>query len=126
MTKRIDEIAAVEACVQLYIDGANRGDTVMLANAFHSSAHMYGNYGDMEYAVPIGKFFDHVGSSEPPSKTAENHRGIIQSVELTGTAAVAKVVEENYQGADFVDYFFLMKFGADWKIVTKLFNKDDS
>lgn len=125
MTKRIDEIESITQCVMLYIDGANQGDADMLTKAFHSSAHMYGNFGDTEYAIPIGNFIDHAANSESPATSGEQHRGIIQSIEVTGTAAVVKVAEENYQGSDFIDYFFVMKFGKEWKIVTKLFNKDD-
>jgi hypothetical protein len=54
-TETATDRAAIEAVVQLYIDGASKGDGEKLRQAFHESAWMYGSLGGTRYDEPIAE-----------------------------------------------------------------------
>jgi hypothetical protein len=58
-------------------------------------------------------------SGEPAEDEAERRRGITM-VDVTGDAAVAKIVLD-YPDAMITDYMSLLKIGGKWKIVNKIF-----
>lgn len=118
-TPNTEDLGAIKACVQKYIDGSARGDADLLAEIFHPDAWMYGHLGERFMAVPIGEFFSIAKQSGP---AGDGYSAEIQSIAIDGTAAVATLVEEGYLAHDFVDYFSLMKIDGDWKIVNKIFH----
>jgi hypothetical protein len=118
-TPNTEDISAIRACVQKYIDGSARGDADLLAAAFHPDARMFGYFDGNLMAVPIEEFFNVARQSGP---AGADYRAEVQSVALEGTAAVATLVEENYLAHDFVDYFSLLEIDGEWKIVNKTFH----
>jgi hypothetical protein len=87
----LDDLAAVRALVQLYIDGAN-GDGAKLREAFHPDARMFGNY-----------------------------RAGIRMIDLAADAGIAVLVETDYLGTDFVDYFSVARIDGRWWITNKTY-----
>ena len=118
MSERMDEVKAVAATVQLYIDGARNAEVGKLKEAFHENALMFGAIAGHRYDVPVGTFFDLVVSSPAPGDAYNAH---IVSIDIVGDAAVATLAEDNYMGMDFVDIFSLSKIESRWKIVNKTF-----
>jgi hypothetical protein len=118
MSERMDDLDAIAAVVQLYIDGAAKADVGPLKEAFHESARMFGNERDEPNDVPISEFFAYVAETPVPGPGFRSH---IVSIDLVGDAAVAVLAEDDYQGADYVNFFSLMKDDGAWKIVVKVF-----
>ena len=118
MTDYLQDLDDVRAVVQLYIDGAN-GDVAKLRQAFHADAHMMGHIGPMETNVPIGDFFAMVESS--PGMAGPNYKATVRSIDLTGDAGVAVLVEQDYIGCDFVDYFSVARIDGRWQITNKTY-----
>jgi hypothetical protein len=111
-----DEVRRV---VQLFLDGEAKGDVAKLEEASHPDARMFGSVGGARYDMPIAEFIKL--AADEPGDTG-HHRARIVSVDQTGDAAVAVVVEEGYWGAlSFVDYLQLTRIGGSWKVVSKLF-----
>jgi hypothetical protein len=107
---------AIAQVVQLYIDGAAKGDVAKLTEAFHEDARMFGAAGDSRYDGPIGEMF-----TDPPADTG-NYRARIVSILQTGDVAIAELAEDGYWGTvSFVDYFSLARINGTWKIVNKVF-----
>lgn len=105
-----DEISQV---VQLYIEGAARGDITKLRKAFHADARMFGQAEGTRYDVPVEEMF------KMPAADTGNYTARIVSIRQTGDAATA---EDHYWGAvSFVDYFSLARINGSWKIVNKVF-----
>jgi len=44
-----DERTAIESALQLYIDGASKGDAAKLTKAFHDEAWMFGSVGGQRF-----------------------------------------------------------------------------
>ena len=118
-TVEAPERTAIEAAVQLYIDGASTGDTNKLKQAFNEGAWMYGSLGGERVDVPITEMFAMV-AEHPLGSDAYDAR--ITSVEQIGDAAVVRLEEDGCWGTvSFVDWFALAKIDGAWKIVNKAF-----
>ena len=115
-----DERTAIATVVQLYIDGASKGDAAKLKEAFHEEAWMFGSLSGQRYDVPIGQLIEMTSSQPLDSDGA--FRARITSVEQAGDAAIARVEEEGCWGdVSFVDFFTLTKIDGAWKITNKTF-----
>ena len=111
-----DEVRRV---VELFLEGEATGDAGKLRAASHPDARMFGHVGGERYDLSIAEFAEL--AVKEPGDTGQ-HRARVVSVEQTGDAAVAVVVEEGYWGAlSFTDYFQLARVGTEWKVVSKLF-----
>jgi hypothetical protein len=60
------------------------------------------------------------GASGQPAEDEDQRRREITMVDVTGDAAVAKVVLD-YPNALFTDYMSLLKIDGEWRIVNKTF-----
>jgi hypothetical protein len=118
MSDHLQDLDDVRAVVQLYIDGAN-GDVAKLRQAFHPNAQMMGHIGPMDTYVPIEEFFKMVEAH--PGMAGPEYRATIRSIDLSGDAGVAVLVERDYIGCDFVDYFSVARIDGVWKITNKTY-----
>ena len=119
-TTAVDDRTAIGDAVQLYIDGASKGDTAKLEAAFHSDARMFGAIDGQRFDMPIGQMFEVV--SAQPLDSDGSFRARITSVEQAGDAAVVTLEEEGCWGdISFVDFFSLARIDGEWKIVNKTF-----
>lgn len=115
-----DERTAIETVVQLYIDGASKGEAEKLKTAFHPKALMFGSVSGQRFDAPITTMIQEVTVN--PLDNDGGYSGRIVAVEQTGDAAIATVEESGCWGnLSFVDYFALAKIDGSWKIVNKVF-----
>ncbi|MBX3707666.1 MAG: nuclear transport factor 2 family protein [Pseudomonadales bacterium] len=118
MSTYLQDLEDVRAVIQLYIDGAN-GDVAKLKAAFHPDARMMGHIGAMETYIPIQGFFDMVQAQ--PGMAGPNYRAVVRSIDISGDAGVAVLVETDYLGCDFVDYFSVARIDGRWMITNKTY-----
>lgn len=118
MNTLIKDLDDVRALIQLYIDGAN-GDVAKLKQAFHADARMFGHTGPMDTYVPINDFFAFVEAR--PGMAGSGYQAVIRSIDLVGDAGVAVLVETDYLGCDFVDYFSVARIDGRWQITNKTY-----
>ncbi|MFD2519592.1 nuclear transport factor 2 family protein [Emticicia soli] len=117
------DIELVTETVQNYLDGGTYGDTAKMAKVFHPSATMKfvdvktGEFRD----VPIAKYLEG-GKANAGKKSDRNTR--ILTIDITGTAAQAKI-ELDYPTTKLTDYFNLLKINGEWKVVSKIFARED-
>jgi hypothetical protein len=120
MTALIDDYDAIARTVQLYIDGAAKGDASKLREAFHSDARMFGALGGQRVDIPIAALIDL--SVEHPLDSDGSYRGRIGSITQVGDAALATIAEDGcWGGVSFVDFMSLARIDGVWKIVNKTF-----
>jgi len=117
-----DENAVTETLMN-YLDGGTYGDTVKLNKAFHLSATMKyidnktGEFRD----VPIRDFLNRAKANA--GKTSNRKTKIVYTT-ITGTAAQARL-EIDGGTYKFHDYMNLLKINGEWKIVSKVFWRED-
>jgi hypothetical protein len=120
VTETATERDAIAAVVQLYVDGASRGDADKLREGFHESAWMYGAVGGQRFDMPISQMIEIVTGQ--PLDADGAYRARITSIEQVGDAATATLEEEGCWGnLTFTDFFHLQKIDGAWKIVNKSF-----
>src|SRR5436190_4609254 len=114
------EVAAIEAVVQLYIDGASKGEPEKLKEAFHDEAWMFGSVSGQRFDMPIAKMIELTATQPLDSDGGFSAR--ITALEQVGDAATARLEEDGCWGnLSFVDFFALTKIDGAWKIVNKTF-----
>ena len=114
----IEDLQDVHELIQLYIEGSD-GDATKLQRAFHSDARMVGHMGDEDGNSPIAEFIAWV--AENPGLAGPNFQAVIRSIDLTGDVGVVVLIEKDYFGCDFVDYFSVARVKGVWQIVNKTY-----
>ena len=118
MSDYMNDLDKVRSVIQLYIDGAN-GDAAKLRQAFHPDARMMGHIGPMDTYVPITDFIAMVEAQ--PGMAGPNYQATIRTLDVVGDAGVAVLVETDYIGCDFVDYFSVARIDGRWQITNKTY-----
>lgn len=113
------DLEEVTRLINLYIDGAGKGNADKLNEAFHSSARWYGTMGGTDYDLDKAGF---VGLMVESPGDSGNLIAKITDIQIDGTAAVATVKEEGFWGTlSFTDYFTLSVLDGRWQITCKTF-----
>ncbi len=119
MSQYHQDLEEVRLLIELYVDGAN-GDSEKLRLAFHPEATMTGHIGSGDDRfTPISGFMSMVDAN--PGAAGPDYRATIRSIDITGDAGVAVLVENDFFGCDFVDYFTLARFDGRWQIINKTY-----
>lgn len=118
MSDYMQDLDDVRDVVQLYVEGAN-GDGDKLRRAFHADARMAGHIGSMDTYIPISDFIALVEAQ--PGLAGPSYQATVRSIDLTGDAGVAVLVERDYMGCDFVDYFTVARIDGRWQITCKTY-----
>lgn len=109
---------AVRIPLENYIKGHATGDGEFMRKAFHTEGNLIfirdGKYTTRPFADYIAGF------TGKPAADEANRKRFIEAVDVSGNAAVAKIVLD-YPATRFVDYMSLLKIDGEWKIVAKIF-----
>ena len=115
------ELTAISTTLNYYQDGGTNNDFKTLEKAFHADATMQFMTAEGEHrSVNAISFFKERMKPGP----AQDRKTRITSVHINGTAASARI-EIDYPTFRFIDYMNLLKIGDEWKIVSKIFYKED-
>ena len=113
------EKTEITRLINLYIDGAGKGDGAKLIEAFHDSARWFGTMGGTDYDLDKNAFVELMVSQ--PGDTG-NLVAQIADIQIDGTAAIAIVKETGFWGSyAFTDYFSLSILDGRWQITNKTF-----
>ena len=117
LAESIEEEAAKKPLMN-YLKGHETGNPEYMKAAFHTEGKlMYmrdGKFSTIEFADYIARM------NGIPAKDESKRKRYIESVDVSGNAAVGKVILD-YPGAKIVDYMTLLKIDGEWKIVNKAF-----
>lgn len=109
---------AVRVPLENYLKGHATGDGEYFKKAFHTEGNLIwisdGKFTTRTFAEYIAG-----STGKPPADEAMRKRWI-ESVEVTGNAAVAKIILD-YPTREFTDYMSLLKINGEWKIINKSF-----
>lgn len=112
---------AVRVPLENYIKGHATGDGEFMKKAFHTDGSLIfirdGKYTTRSFADYIAGF-----TGKPAADEAKRKRWI-ESVDVVGNAATAKIILD-YPAAKLTDYMSLLKINGEWKIVNKIFTSE--
>lgn len=115
------EEAMVRTALRHYLRGHATGLGTEHAQAFNEVASLYWtNEGALQTRTSEAYI---AGASGKPAENESERKRYIDWVDVSGTAAIAKIVLD-YPGAYFVDYMSLLKVDGRWQIVNKIFDVD--
>ena len=120
VSARDAEETAVRQAIEHYFRGHATGQGEHFRKVFHPESKLF--------AVREGKFWQLTSEEyisrapgKAPADEAQRKR-TVESVDITGNAAIAKVVLD-YPAVKFTDYMSLLKVDGRWTIVGKIFDR---
>lgn len=121
-TPHAPAIDAVDADVRAPLEAYLRGHATGLADAFrpafHPDAQLWGIRNGTLIRMTSEEYISRASGS-PPADEAERRRWI-ETIDVTGDTAVAKIVLD-YPAVRFTDYMQLMRIDGRWLIINKMF-----
>lgn len=118
MSTPLDDISAITATIQHYIDGAKSGCATDMKPAFQRDATIFGYLGDDLIAGPIQQLFEWHDQNGPAGELQAR----IAAIDIVGTIATVRLELDNWTGHRFTDMFTLLKVESEWKIINKVFH----
>lgn len=118
ITTDASEYDAIADVFQPYLNGALAGKGDDMKSAFHKDATIFGYVGDDLFAGPIQQLFEWTDATGPSPQLD----ALIASINVTATAATARLEIDNWTGKRFTDLFTLLKVDGKWKIMNKVFH----
>jgi hypothetical protein len=113
-----DEVA-VRAALQHYVQGHATGDGAHMRLAFNPAARLFWSSADTLATRTSEEYIARMPGK--PAADEGSRKRSIEVVDVTGNAAIGKVVLD-YPDAHIVDYMSLLKTNGEWKIINKIFN----
>ena len=114
------EEAAVRAAIEHYFRGHATGQGEHFRKVFHPDSKLFA-VRDGKYWTLTSEEYIARAAGKPAADEAQRKR-TIESVDIAGNAAVAKVVLD-YPAVRFTDYMSMLKIDGEWKIVNKTFSE---
>lgn len=111
-----EERAEIEKALNFYTEAAVKGDSKIAMQGFAPGATMSYTEGDSLVIVPIQALYDYYDKTGPHNATYE-----ISACSVAGDVAMVRI-ESKFGETEFSDMFTLVKDGADWKIVSKVYH----
>lgn len=112
------EKEAVKVPLENYLMGHKTGKAEYMKKAFHTEGKLMfirdGKFTTIDFADYIGRM------NGEAAKDEDQRKRYIESIDISGNAAVGKIVLD-YPSAKFIDYMSLLKIDGEWKIVNKSF-----
>lgn len=111
MFSELDEYDKIKSIVNRFVESVKRGDSSIMQPLFHKDAVLFGKFNEGS----IDKAFagiDAVGVA------AENYSARIDVIALEKTVAVVRLIENNWNGCNLINFFTLSKQGDTWKIIS--------
>lgn len=116
---QLAEIEAVKTVCNYYLDGGTNGDSILFSKAFSPGGQMQYMRNDTLMVVSLKDFMERTRNTG----IKQNRTGKIESVQVFGNAATAKLTIE-YPTFYFHDIMNLLKTKDGWKIVGKIFYRE--
>lgn len=112
------EEAAVRAAIEHYFRGHATGQGEHFRKVFHTDSKLFAVRDGKYWQLTSEEYISRAPGAAPADE-AQRKRSI-ESVDITGNAAVAKVVLD-YPQVKFTDYMSMLKIDGEWRIVNKTF-----
>ena len=109
----------MRAAVQRYVDGCVTADADAVRDAFAEGACMWGWLGAEFVSMTGAEFAERVVA--PAAPAGPEYASEIHGIDVAGAVAHAVLDERGFLGADFRNFFGLVRRDGEWRIVSKVF-----
>ncbi len=122
-----DTAAALDEVCDLigrYFDGLYRSDSELLATVFHPAA-VYATATEEPFEqLSMAEYLPIVAARESPKSRGEVRTDAIESIEFAGPMTALARVQCSIGPKQFTDILSLVRVGARWQIIAKVFHYD--
>ena len=118
------DFSAVHDVVWTYLDGLYEGDVARLERAFAPEACLYASLDGKSDALPFAQWLERVRDRKSAKASGHPSTNRIISIDIEGSMALAKATS-SFPPRRFLDYLSLIKIGAEWKIIAKIYHIED-
>ncbi len=119
----VDDHAAIAEVLTKYIDGCKQANSAIMTSAFAEEATMFSVENSKLTGGAINALFTGIDTSFRPSPDA---RAVFAYIDISNTAASARIDTNDLSGFCFTDYFNLLKVDGAWTIVSKIYHTNDA
>ncbi|WP_066817015.1 nuclear transport factor 2 family protein [Sphingomonas mali] len=119
----VDDYAAIIEVLNKYIEGGKQADSAIMKPAFAEEATIFGIENGKLSGGAIDTLFKGIDTSFRPSPEA---RAVFAYIDISGTAASARIDTNDVSGFCFTDYFNLLKTDGKWIVVSKIYHTHDA
>ena len=116
-----DEIAAIRAVIQTYLDGLHEGDADKLATVFHPTSALTGMVNGELVITPRAAWLKAVTTRPSPKKTGLSRHDNILTIDQPGPDMAFVKVQCAIPPRYFTDQLSLLKIDGRWQIAQKVF-----
>jgi hypothetical protein len=116
-----DEIKAIEAATQTYLDGLYEGDVEKLAAVFHPTSALTQSLDGELKVVPREQWFEAVRNRKSPQETGLERGDHILAIDLVGPSMALVKLKCQMPPRYFTDLLSFLKVESKWQIVQKVF-----
>lgn len=121
MTLMTTDEAAIRTAIEQYFHAHATGDGTHLLQCFRPELRMMSVRDGALQMKTRDEFI--AGFPGHPADDEAQRKRTIESIDITGTAAMAKL-KLDYPKVTLTDYFQLLKIDGEWKVVNKIFNAE--
>ena len=112
---------AIHTTLGHYVEGARTGSDRLMRLAFLDTARIHGSYGGKPADWTLDEFCALIKKGGPAAEVEAS----VVTVEVAGTAAMARLEARNWRGTRYTDFFVLLQRGGEWRIASKVFFAHD-
>ena len=118
-TNQEDKLAVTRAVEELYLKGIYEGDIDLLRKVYHPGTLVFGDIKGEPYAKTLDQYLDGVKNRVSVKDSGKPFRGIITSIDVVNSIAVAKLHVKMYD-FNYDEFLSFHKIDGKWFIVNKM------
>ncbi|MCG7625003.1 nuclear transport factor 2 family protein [Epibacterium sp. Ofav1-8] len=112
----------IGAVMEAYFEGLHQADSTQLRKVFHPKlAYVCATEGDELY-LDLETYMARVDGREPPAARGDPREEQILEIAFASSRLAHVSARMTMMGRDFHDLLTLVRYGAEWRIVTKVFS----
>jgi hypothetical protein len=118
-TDKQDKLAITQTVEDLYLNGIYEGDIALLRKVYHPGALVFGDIKGVPYAKTLEQYLDGVKNRVSVKESGKPFRGIITSIDVVNSIAVAKLHVKMFE-FNYDEFLSFHKIDGQWFIVNKM------
>jgi hypothetical protein len=118
-TDQQDKLAITRALEDIYLKGIYEGDINLLRKVYHPDTLVFGDIKGVPYAKTLEQYLDGVKNRVSVKGSGKPFKGIITSIDVVNSIAVAKLHVKMYD-FNYDEFLSFHKIDGQWFIVNKM------
>lgn len=117
-----EDHGAISRLMESYFDGLYHADSTILRGVFHPHlAYVCATEGDELY-LDLETYMARVDKREPPARRGEPRDEAVLEIAFGGDRLARVTARMSMMGRNYSDFLTLVREGAEWRIVAKVFS----